>query len=59
MLKCKKCAHYYRTMVGEGGYNPAPCCHLWEDEGKRPNILSQECYKPRKRERRKETRKDV
>lgn len=49
MLKCYKCAHYYRIMANEAGYNPAPSCHLCEDTGERPNILTQSCYKPIKR----------
>lgn len=48
--RCRKCAHYYRRMVGaEGaGYNPAPACYLYEDTGERPRILTGECYKPRR-----------
>lgn len=45
-IKCKKCRHYYVRMVGPGGvgYNPAPCCWCYEDTGKWPNILTQECF---------------
>lgn len=46
-MKCTKCVHYYRTMAGPEGYNPAPYCHLYEDECKRPNVLTQECFKKR------------
>lgn len=54
MIKCKKCKHYYRMMTTEGGgYNPAPCCHLLEDKNKRPNILTQECFEPRKKSKKK------
>lgn len=48
-MKCYKCAHYYRVMVTEEGYNPSPCCHLYEDEGKHPNVLTKECFKKRGR----------
>ena len=34
-MKCKKCRHFYTVMVTKEGYNPFPCCHLWEDEGDR------------------------
>lgn len=49
-IKCKQCVHYYRTMVSAAGkgYNPAPYCHYYEDSGKHPNILSQECFEKRK-----------
>lgn len=49
--KCKKCDHYYRLMTGEkgAGYNPYPCCHRWEDEGKSPNLFTQECFTPKKK----------
>lgn len=43
-LKCKSCIHYYRTMVTREGYNPSPYCHLYEDTGQRPNVLTQECF---------------
>lgn len=59
-LKCSKCAHFYSTMVGENGvgYNPFPFCHCYEDTGKRPRILTQECFEPRrKRTRNKKTQK--
>lgn len=51
ILKCKRCIHYYRTMVTEHGYNPAPYCHCWEDTGKSPSILTQECFESRKRKK--------
>ncbi len=59
-LKCRKCAHFYRTMVGAdgAGYNPAAYCHCYEDTGKPANILTQECFEPRKkRARNKKTQK--
>ena len=43
-MKCKKCKYYYRTMASGKGYNPAPYCHYYEETGKRPNILTQECF---------------
>ena len=52
-MKCYKCLHYYRIMAAASGYNPAPCCHLFEDKGERPNILTQECFEKRKTEGRK------
>lgn len=48
-MKCKKCRHFYTVMVTKEGYNPFPCCHLWEDEGKRPEPLTQACFEPRRR----------
>ena len=48
-MKCKKCKHYYRTMTSGQGYNPAPYCHLFEDTGKRPNVLTQECFAKRQK----------
>ena len=50
-MKCKKCLHFYRIMTVENGcgYNPSPCCHLYEDVGKRPNILTQECFEAKRR----------
>ena len=55
MLKCRKCAHFYRTMVGAdgAGYNPAPYCHCYEDTGKPANILTQECFQPKRKEAKK------
>lgn len=49
-LRCAKCSHFYRTMVGDFGmgYNPAPSCHRYEDTGRRPNILTQDCFELRK-----------
>ena len=38
-VKCKKCRYFYRAMVTKEGYNPYPCCHLWEDEGKHPERI--------------------
>lgn len=35
MLKtCKNCKYYYRVMATVSGYNPAPTCHRYEEEGK-------------------------
>ena len=50
-IKCKKCFHYYVRPIGPNGigYNPAPSCYLYEDTGRRPNILTQECFEPRKK----------
>ena len=50
-MKCKKCRHFYTVMVTKEGYNPFPCCHLWEDEGKRPEPLTQACFEPREKRR--------
>ena len=55
-LKCRKCEHFYRVMATGGGYNPAPSCQCFEDTGKRPNILTQECFSKRKPEPRKSKR---
>lgn len=54
-MKCQKCRHFYRRMVGADGkgYNPYPCCWLFEDTGKRPNVLSQECFEPKRTVKRK------
>jgi len=43
---CKACTHYYTVTVGADGvgYNPAPCCHLWEDVGNHPDILGKSCF---------------
>lgn len=48
-MKCKKCRHFYRVMVTKEGYNPYPCCHLLEDEGKHPQPLTQACFEPRRK----------
>lgn len=50
MLKCKKCAFYYRTMATERGtgYNPAPYCHYLEDTGNSPDIFNNTCFKKTK-----------
>ena len=48
-MKCKTCKYYYRTMSSGQGYNPAPYCHLYEDTGKRPNALTQECFAKKKK----------
>lgn len=50
-MKCKKCKYYYCKMIGKGGlgYNPFPFCHLYDDEGEHPQVLTQACYKPRKK----------
>lgn len=47
--ECKNCAHFYRVMVKESGYNPFPCCQLFDDTGERPKPLTMECFKPRKK----------
>ena len=47
-MKCYKCKHYYRVMAKSTGYNPAPSCQLREDTGKRPNVLTQECFERKK-----------
>lgn len=49
LIKCKKCKHYYAIMIGPGGagYNPYPCCQLYTDTGKHPNMLTQECFEKR------------
>lgn len=43
-MKCKKCKYYYCTMAAGSGYNPYPYCHLFEDTGKRPTPLTQDCF---------------
>ena len=50
-MKCQKCRHFYRRMIGANGegYNPSPCCWLYEDTGRRPNVLTQECFEKRKK----------
>ena len=48
-MKCYKCVHYYRIMAKQSGYNPYPSCQYYEDTGKRPNVLTQECFEKRKR----------
>ncbi len=55
MNNCKKCDHFYRTMTDENGqgYNPAPFCHRWEDEGKSPDYFNKSCFKKRLSTRRK------
>jgi len=50
-MKCQKCNHFYRMMATREGYNPFPCCHLWEDAGKHPEPLTQKCFEPQKRRR--------
>lgn len=27
------------------------CCHLWEDDGRHPKPLTQECFEPREKRR--------
>ena len=54
--ECKNCAHFYRVMVKESGYNPFPCCQLFDDTGERPKPLTMECFEPRKKPK-KEVRK--
>lgn len=50
-LKCKKCRHYYVRMAGANGtgFNPAPSCWLYEDTGRRPTILTQECFESKRK----------
>lgn len=58
-MKCYKCIHYYVRMVGpggQGGYNPYPCCRLFEDTGRRPNVLTQECFEPVKKSKSRKER---
>ena len=50
-MKCKKCRYFYRVMVTKEGYNPYPCCHILEDTGERPKPLTQECFKPQRKEK--------
>ena len=40
-------------MVGAGGYNPSPYCHILEDAGKHPKPLTQECFEERENLRRR------
>ena len=47
-INCKKCAHFYRVMATGTGYNPFPSCHLYENTGEYPNILTQECFTKRR-----------
>lgn len=35
------------------GYNPAPFCHCYEDEGKSPDYFGKSCFKKRPPIRRK------
>lgn len=46
-MKCSKCLHYYRITATAAGYNPYPCCRLYEDTGERPNVLTRECFRKR------------
>jgi len=57
-MKCYKCLHYYRIMATGAGYNPYPCCHLYEDTGRRPNVLTQECFEkmPRPKKKKEEAK---
>lgn len=49
-IKCEKCKYYYRgASLGEGGYNPFPCCHKFEETGERCNPLTFDCFKSNKR----------
>lgn len=50
-MKCQKCRHYYRRMAGPGGkgYNPFPSCWMFEDTGRRPDVLTQECFEPKRK----------
>lgn len=47
--KCARCAHYYRIMATASGYNPNPCCQVFEDSGTRPDFINQACFKARRR----------
>ncbi len=51
-MKCPKCRHFYRRMVDQNGhgYNPFPCCRLFEDTGRRPNVLTQECFEKKRKD---------
>ena len=46
-----KCRHFYRRMVDQSGhgYKPFPCCWLFEDTGRRPNALNQECFEKKRK----------
>lgn len=57
-LKCKKCIHFYRVMATGEGYNPYPCCRYYEDTGKWPNVITQECFECRKRTRKEAKQND-
>lgn len=48
-MKCERCSHYYIVATNDGGHNPAPCCHLREDTGRKPDVLTQECFEHRKK----------
>lgn len=52
-MKCQKCRYFYRTMVGAGGYNPSPYCHILEDAGKHPKPLTGECFVSREKLKRR------
>lgn len=43
---CRKCVHFYSVMTGDNGtgYNPSPCCRLYEDTGERPNPIEKTCF---------------
>lgn len=50
-MKCPKCRHFYRRMVDQSGhgYNPFPCCWFFEDTGRQPNVLTQECFEMKRK----------
>ena len=39
-----------RWMFFTPSDNPAPYCHCYEDTGKPANILTQECFQPKRKE---------
>ena len=47
--ECKNCTHFYRVMAKDSGYNPFPCCQLFDDTGERPRPLTRECFEPKKK----------
>lgn len=53
-IKCNKCKFYYKGASFGGGYNPFPCCHKFEETGKRCNPLTFECFERRKKEKNNE-----
>ena len=54
-MKCPKCCHFYRVMAKESGYNPFPCCQLYEDTGRHPNVLTQDCFESREKPKKKKS----
>ena len=54
--ECKNCTHFYRVMAKDSGYNPFPCCQLFDDTGERPKPLTRECFEPKKKPKKEATK---